>query len=81
MRRAVKTILLSLCLAADGLALGQARYVETVDSRGSFPLVQAKAAAAVYVDNGDHAGVVQRGRRPGGGHRSRHGRYSGDGAR
>ncbi|MGD0779056.1 MAG: glycosyl hydrolase 115 family protein, partial [Candidatus Solibacter sp.] len=59
MRRAVKTILLSLCLAADGLALGQARYVETVDSRGSFPLVQAKAAAAVYVDNGDHAGVVR----------------------
>src|ERR1035437_5892557 len=57
--RAMKTFPLSLCLVANGFALGQARYVETVNARGSFPLVQAKAAAAVYVDSGDNAGVVR----------------------
>jgi hypothetical protein len=54
-----KLLLLSLCLVARGFALGQPRYIETVNARGSFPLVQAKAAAAVYVDSGDHAGVVR----------------------
>src|SRR5450631_3717500 len=46
-------------MAASAFALGQARYVETANARGSFPLVQAKAAAAVYVDSGDYAGVVR----------------------
>jgi len=55
----MKTFPLSLCLVANGFALGQARYVETVNARGGFPLVQGKAAAAVYVDSGDHAGVVR----------------------
>jgi hypothetical protein len=35
------------------------RYVETVNAGGSFPLVEASAAAAVYVDSGDYAGVVR----------------------
>ena len=55
----MKTFLLALCLAASGFALGQARYVETVNARGSFPLVRAKASAAIYVDTADHAGVVR----------------------
>jgi hypothetical protein len=55
----VKTLLLGLCLTAAAFALGQTRYVETVNAGGSFPLVQAKAAAAIYVDSGDHAGVVR----------------------
>ena len=46
-------------MAASAFALGQARYVETANARGSFPLVQAKAAAAVYVDSGDYAGIVR----------------------
>jgi hypothetical protein len=55
----VKTFLLSLCLVSNAFALGQARYVETVNASGSFPLVRAKSAAAVYVDSGDYAGVVR----------------------
>jgi hypothetical protein len=55
----VKTLLLGLCPTAGAFGLGQTRYVETVNSIGSFPLVQAKAAAAIYVDSGDYAGVVR----------------------
>src|ERR1019366_5599528 len=59
MRRPMKLLALSLCLAASAFALGQVRYVETVKASGSFPLVEAKAAATVYVDSGDYAGVVR----------------------
>src|ERR1035437_2996411 len=55
----MRIFLLGLCLAANAFALGQARYVETVNASGSFPLVRAKSAAAVYVDSGDYAGVVR----------------------
>ncbi len=55
----MKIWLLGLCLTAGAFALGQTRYVETVNSSGSFPLVQARAAAAIYVDSSDHAGVVR----------------------
>jgi glycosyl hydrolase family 115 (putative glucuronidase)/glycosyl hydrolase family 115 len=55
----VKTLLLGLCLTAGGFGLGQTRYVETVNADGSFPLVQSKVAAVVYVDSRDHAGVVR----------------------
>ena len=58
-KHAVKTLLLGLCLTAGAFALGQTRYVETVNAGGSFPLVQSKIAAAIYVDSGDHAGVVR----------------------
>src|ERR1019366_6049351 len=51
------TVVLGLCLAANAFALGHARYVETAKASGSFPLVEAKAAATVYVDSGDYAGV------------------------
>jgi hypothetical protein len=52
-------LLLGLCLTASALGLGQTRYVETVNSGASFPLVQAKVAAAIYVDPADYAGVVR----------------------
>ena len=55
----MKTLLLGLCLTAGAFGLGQTRYVETVNASGSFPLVQSKVAAAIYVDSGDHAGVVR----------------------
>jgi hypothetical protein len=51
--------MLGLCLAANAFALGQVRYVETVKASGSFSLVEANAAAAVYVDSGDYAGIVR----------------------
>ena len=35
-------ILLGLCLAVNAFALGQARYVATVNAQGSFPLVHNK---------------------------------------
>src|ERR1017187_585074 len=54
-----KVLPLSLCLVGKAFALGQARYVETVKASGSFPLVEATAAATVYVDSGDYAGVVR----------------------
>jgi hypothetical protein len=59
MKGPVKLLALSLCLAADAFGLGQARYVETVKASDSFPLVEAKTAAAVYVDSSDYAGVVR----------------------
>ena len=50
---------LSLLLPTAALALGQARYVETVARPGSFPIAQAKTCAAIYVDAGDYAGVIR----------------------
>ncbi|MGA2574573.1 MAG: glycosyl hydrolase 115 family protein [Bryobacteraceae bacterium] len=50
---------LLLLLPHAALALGQPRYVETVARPGSFPIAQAKACAAIYVDAGDYAGVIR----------------------
>src|ERR1035441_7674892 len=55
----VKLLLLSSYVVGNAFALGQVRYVETVKASGSFPLVEARAAATVYVDSGDNAGVVR----------------------
>src|ERR1017187_8496731 len=49
----------SLLLPTAALALGQARYVETVARPGSFPIAQAKTCAAIYGDAGDYAGVIR----------------------
>ena len=58
-----KTLLLTaLCLfifVRDSLALGQAQYVETVSRQNSFPIVQGNAAASLYVDSDDFAGIVR----------------------
>lgn len=48
-----------LVAPCDSFALGQQRYIEEVPGQGSFPIVQRKVAAMVYVDAGDHAGVVR----------------------
>src|SRR6266446_6146575 len=45
--------------AQNIFAIGQAQYVETVNKRGSFGIVQDKVAARVYVDSNDYAGVVR----------------------
>ncbi|MEO8593474.1 MAG: glycosyl hydrolase 115 family protein [Candidatus Solibacter sp.] len=55
----MRLIILALCLASNGFALGQARYVLNTGAPGSFPLVQNKTAAAIYVDAADYAGVVR----------------------
>jgi hypothetical protein len=55
-------LLLGLCLFSfhpDAFALGQTHYVESVNSPGSFTIVQDNAAATLYVDSGDHAGVIR----------------------
>ncbi len=41
------------------LAIGQARYVESVPSEGSFPIVRGGAAANLYVAANDWPGVVR----------------------
>jgi hypothetical protein len=43
----------------DGFALGQAQYVENVSRQNSFPIVQGNAAASLYVDSNDFAGVIR----------------------
>src|SRR5882757_1533690 len=53
---------LLLMLLADpraAFALGQKQYVATIPSQGSFPIVQEKTAATIYVDANDHAGVAR----------------------
>ena len=53
-------LLVSVLVAPrDSLALGQERYVENVPGRGSFPIVQGNAAATIYVDSSDLAGVIR----------------------
>ncbi|MBN1508028.1 MAG: glycosyl hydrolase 115 family protein [Sedimentisphaerales bacterium] len=46
-------------LTAEALAIGQATYVESVRTPGSFPIVQAEGAATIYVDSGDWPGVIR----------------------
>jgi hypothetical protein len=53
------TALLILACSGAAFAIGQAHYVETVPSAGSFAIVQGKAAATLCVDSGDWAGVVR----------------------
>jgi hypothetical protein len=48
-----------VALARDGLALGRFRYIEETARPGSFPVVEGKVVADVYVDSGDYAGVVR----------------------
>jgi len=55
---------LLLMLPADpraAFALGQEQYVATIPSQGSFPIVQEKTAATIYVDANDYAGVARAG--------------------
>ena len=54
---ALPVLVLLSPLACQGI--GQARYVETTASEGSFAIVQAGETANLYVDSSDHAGVVR----------------------
>ncbi len=51
-----------LCLCPFGrdvFAIGQARYVESRNSPGSFPIVQGSDAATIWVDTRDWPGVIR----------------------
>ncbi len=55
---------LMLALAVLGFnsevfAIGQQQYVQTVAGKNSFPVVQKKQAAAIYVDAADWPGVIR----------------------
>jgi hypothetical protein len=55
-------LIIALCLFAfqrDALAIGQTRYVDSVDSEGSFCLAQKEELAVLYVDSRDYPGVVR----------------------
>lgn len=41
------------------LAVGQTRYVDFINSQGSFCLAQKDLLATLYVDSQDHTGVVR----------------------
>jgi hypothetical protein len=43
----------------DAWAIGQAQYVQSVAGKNSFPIVQNKQAAAIYVDASDWPGVLR----------------------
>ena len=52
--------LCSLLLSAGcAFAIGQPKYIATTAAPGSFPIVQGKNAASIYVDSADWAGVVR----------------------
>jgi hypothetical protein len=49
----------SLFPAQDALAIGQAQYVQSVAGKNSFPIVQNRQAAEIYVDTSDWPGVLR----------------------
>ncbi len=48
-----------LVFIPNSFALGQAQYVEQVGGPGSFPIVQQRVAASLFVDSNDFAGVLR----------------------
>jgi hypothetical protein len=59
-RTVLPTLLLAVLLApCDSFAIGQEKYVETNPGKGSFPIVQKKIVADLYVDTNDFAGVLR----------------------
>jgi hypothetical protein len=54
-----RVIALFALLAPNAHALGQARYILDRPAAGAFPIVQSKAAAAIYVDSADWPGVAR----------------------
>src|ERR1035438_3700288 len=62
MRRVPLAALLGICLFAslrNAHAIGQTRYILEKPAPGAFPIVQAKTAAAIYVDAADWPGVAR----------------------
>jgi hypothetical protein len=61
-RRLLLAALLGLCLCTPlrtAHAIGQPRYILQEPAPGAFPIVQAKTAAAIYVDAADWPGVAR----------------------
>ncbi len=52
-------ILCLFSLTSMCLAVSRARYVDFVQSQGSFSIAQKSDVAALYVDSQDHAGVIR----------------------
>lgn len=48
-----------LAFAGGAFAIGQQQYVQTVAGKDSFPVVQNKQAASIYVDAGDWPGGIR----------------------
>src|ERR1022692_2101511 len=62
MRRLTLAAMLGLCFCASlrpAYAIGQTRYILEKPAPGAFPIVQAKTAAAIYVDSADWPGVAR----------------------
>src|SRR5262245_58330017 len=51
--------LCSILFPAAVRAIGEAQYVETSSSKGSFAIVRRHSAAGIYVDQNDYAGVIR----------------------
>ena len=58
-RHSLGSLLCLLVLLRTGYGLGQPRYVESEPQAGSFAIADGKSCASLYVDTGDHAGVVR----------------------
>ncbi|MEI9963022.1 MAG: hypothetical protein WDM76_18490 [Limisphaerales bacterium] len=58
-KKVILSAFIIFLLACDSFALGQIQYVENAKSKGSFPIVQGKVAANIYVDANDFAGVIR----------------------
>ena len=52
-------IILFMWFCCDGFAVGQAQYVANRAEAGSFPIVQNKRAATLWVDAADWPGVIR----------------------
>jgi hypothetical protein len=52
-------VLIATVLQPALFAIGQPRYIEDLATHGSFPLVQAGAAAPLYADPNDYPGVLR----------------------
>jgi hypothetical protein len=56
---AIAGLFFIFCFHAAAFAIGQAQYVRTAREPGSFPLVQSRRAAAIWIDSGDWPGVIR----------------------
>jgi hypothetical protein len=52
-------VLGGFCFSHTAFGIGQTQYVQTVAGKNSFPVVQHKKAAAIYVDDSDWSGVLR----------------------
>ncbi|HEX3748790.1 MAG TPA: glycosyl hydrolase 115 family protein [Bryobacteraceae bacterium] len=55
----MRPVILSFLCAGTACALGQTPYILTRPAPGAFSIVQAKTAAAIYVDSADWPGVAR----------------------